>query len=201
MPYDSHHDGYMSALHEYHQKGLGPEQKGMKKNLHVLEFETKQGNEAEGVWHDPTTKPLRGVLGRDVQILIRGHGMPGFRSIQGGRLGGERVSYEEVANRLKQSGLSKAFAGAIICYCCHSAESGKVGTDPEILDGRPFARLFADHMRSMLYRSCSIYGYLGAVDSFPKDGPAGKNYYARGQWGSELQAVLGKASQALVRFC
>jgi hypothetical protein len=85
---------------------------------------------------------LSNILGKDVQILIRGHGMPGFRSIEGGR-GGERVTYQEVAARLKKSGLNKAFGGEIVCYCCHSAESGKLNTDPEIEDGQPFTKALA----------------------------------------------------------
>lgn len=48
---------------------------------------------------------------------------PATSPSRGGR-GGERVDYDEVVDRLLQSGLRKTFAGKIKCYSCHSAEFG-----------------------------------------------------------------------------
>jgi hypothetical protein len=123
--------------------------------------------------------------------------MPGFKSIEGGR-SGERVDYDVVCDRLIASGLPKTFKGAVKCFICHSAEDGKVGTDPEVI-GPPFARSVADYMFSKGYKSCSFYGYLGAIDSFVKEGSEGTHKYARATVGGK-QVELGRGSDARVQF-
>lgn len=131
------------------------------------------------------------------QIYVRGHGMPGFRSIEGGR-GGERITYTTLADRLIASGLKKTYSGKLKLYNCHSAEEGKPGTDPECV-GPAFARLVADEMYSRGYKSCTYYGYIGSIDSFAKDGSQGKHHYVRETVKGQSTEVA-RASDLRVQF-
>ncbi len=132
----------------------------------------------------------------DGQIYIRGHGMPGESTIEIGR-GGQRLAAAEVAKRLKKSGLKKSFRGKIKCYNCHSAEGA-----PGVAGGKDaFAVLFTNLMYSLGYTECRYYGYYGQLDSFHKDGSAGKHKYSR-EMQTEMrdgiaygkQVELGRAS-------
>ncbi|MBN8889023.1 MAG: hypothetical protein ABS99_03655 [Acetobacteraceae bacterium SCN 69-10] len=188
MPFDVNGPQALFAQMEY-----GNMQGSMKKNQIEIDREIEKGNMAVEVWYDGKKAPFLAGLSEG-QVYIRGHGMPGFRSIEGGR-GGERVDYHTVVDRIIASGLRKTFAGKIKCFNCHSAETGVVGSDPEV-EGPPFARLIADEMYTRGYKFCTFYGYLGAVDSFAKDGSAGKHKYARGLGGVEL----GRASEGRIQF-
>lgn len=193
MPYDPQLDSINYARHEYGSGGRD------EKNSKVIQFEQGQGHAAGEIWWDPNSKPLSNITARNVQIVIRGHGMPGFRSIEGAR-GGERVTYQTVGDRLISAGLPKAFPGEIVCFCCHSAESGAPGTDPEIGDGRPFGRNLCDYMKKKGFGAASYYGFLGAVDSFAKHGSSGMDYYARGFHGGKMYQELGTMQMARVGF-
>lgn len=193
MPYDPTNPKIGTTKLEYGDQGPT----NMRKNMKVIDHELGQGNQAVAIWYDGKTQPFVQSFTTG-QIYIRGHGMPGFISIEGGR-GGERVHYKEVAKRLIASGLPKSYSGDIKCFICHSAESGKPGTDPEIEDGQPFAKSLADYLFSKGYKSCKFFGYFGSVDSFAKDGTTGKDYYIRGV-DKGKQVELGKASQGCVRF-
>lgn len=193
MPYDPNHSGYLAAQFEYGSAG-GPQMDKLQKDI---DHELSKGNKAFAVWYKPRTKnPFISSLNTG-QIYIRGHGMPGFKSIEGGR-GGERVDYDEVIDRLMESGLNKQFSGKIKLFNCHSGESGKPGSDPECI-GPPFARLVADEMYTRGFRSCSYYGYLGSIDSFAKDGSQGKHHYIR-EVVKGKQVELARASDGRVQF-
>ncbi|HFE38028.1 MAG TPA: hypothetical protein ENK06_06360 [Gammaproteobacteria bacterium] len=193
MPYDPNNNSIVVTRMEYGDKG--PEI--MRKNFKVIEHELSLGHAPIAVWYNGRKQPFVQSFTTG-QIYIRGHGMPGFISIEGGR-GGERVHYEDVAKRLISSGLPKSYQGDIKCFICHSAESGKPGTDPEITDGQPFAKSLADYLYSKGYKACRYFGYLGSVDSFAKEGSAGKEYYVRTIENGK-QVELGKASQACIEF-
>ena len=92
-------------------------------------------------------------------MYIRGHSLPGVGTVglpakegMSSELGGE-----EVAKRLQTSGLRPIFAGKIKCYNCHSGEAGEYS----------FAQQLADAMWEIGYRSCTYFGYEGALDSYP----------------------------------
>ena len=193
MPYDPGHPMYIAAQLEYGSSG-GPEMDKLQKDI---DHELQKGNTAIAVWYKPKTKSPFIQSMSTGQIYIRGHGMAGFKSIEGGR-GGERIDFDVVADRLIKSGLPKSFNGKIKLFNCHSAESGQPGSDPECV-GPPFARQFADEMYSRGYRSCTYYGYHGSIDSFAKDGSRGRHHYIRkvvmGQ-----QTELGRASEGRVQF-
>ncbi len=188
MPFDVNGTNILAAQFEY-----GNMEGGYNKNQIEIDREIAKGNVATQVWFDGKKDPFLAGMGNG-QIYIRGHGMPGFRSIEGGR-GGERVNYTTVVDRLIKSGLRKTFSGKIKCFNCHSAETGVIGSDPEV-EGPPFARLIADEMYTRGYKSCTFYGYVGAIDSFAKDGSAGKHKYARGKGNVEL----GRASEGRIQF-
>lgn len=193
MPYDPRHPSYLFAQHEYGAAG-GPDMNKLQKDI---DFEAGKGNNAVAVWWDPKKKdPFISSLNTG-QIYIRGHGMPGFKSIEGGR-GGERIDYDVVADRLISSGLKKAYNGKIKLYNCHSAESGTPGSDPECV-GPPFARQFADEMYSRGYKNCTYYGYFGSIDSFAKDGSQGKHHYVREVIAGK-STEIGRVSDARVQF-
>ncbi len=183
MPYDPKHPTYMAAQIEYGDKG------SMKKNAKILEYLTAKGFKSCEVWYNGAKDPQ--IRSLDVgKIFIRGHGMPGDPTIEGGRTG-ERIDFTTVADRLIQSGLPKTFSGEIHLYNCHSAESGdgQVSTDK-----RPFSQMFADYFFTNGYKASKFFGYLGSIDSFEKDGSGGKNIYAR----NKAQNELGTWDQARV---
>ncbi len=192
MPYDPNHHMYLAAQTEY-----GSAQGGMNKLQQDIDHELTKGNTAVAVWYKPKTKnPFLSSMSTG-QIYIRGHGMPGFKSIEGGR-GGERIDVETVVDRLIESGLKKAYSGKIKLFNCHSAESGKVGSDPEVA-GPPFARQVADELYSRGYKSCSFYGYVGSIDSFAKDGTQGKHHYIRENVKGK-QVERERASEGRIEF-
>lgn len=198
MPFDPKHPGYLSAQFEYGKMGGG-----FDKNQIQIDHELAKGHKAFSAWWSPKKKdPFVSSLNTG-QIYIRGHGMPGFKSIEGGR-GGERVDYDEVVDRLIGAGLNKNFSGDIKCYNCHSAEHGDPdSTDPEAVGGIPFAQRVADELVGRGYRGCRIFGYYGSIDSFVKDGSEGTHKYVRRRetTGTTTKQVEGgRASEARYEF-
>ena len=106
---------------------------------------------------------------------------------------GKTVYFNTVYDRLLESGLQKTFAGEIHCYNCHSAEHNKDGKDGPFY-GEPYAVRFANYMYTNGYKSCTYFGYLGPLDSFPKDGTQGLNVYSRKK---AVEVVDGKRKQVL----
>lgn len=95
------------------------------------------------------------------QIYIRGHGQPGRHLISSGEKGAHdkhELGAVDVADRLIASGLQTGFAGKIKCYNCHSAEQKGLS--------EPFAQVFADYMWKKGFKSCTYWGYVGALTSF-----------------------------------
>ena len=193
MPYDPNYPGYLAAQYEYGSAG-GNDMNKLQKDI---DHELDKGNTAIAVWYKPKTKdPFLSSLSTG-QIYIRGHGMPGFRSIEGGR-GGERIDVDELVDRLIESGLRKIYTGKIKLFNCHSAESGQPGSDPECV-GPPFARQVADEMFARGFKHCTFYGYVGSIDSFAKDGSQGKHHYIREVVNGQQQE-LGRASEGRIQF-
>lgn len=189
MPYDPKHPNHLSAQYEYGSAG-GADMNKLQKDI---DHELTKGNRAVAVWYNRKTKhPFISSLNTG-EIYIRGHGMPGFKSIEGGR-GGERIDYTVVADRLIESGLKKQYNGKIKLFNCHSAETGVPGHDPECV-GPPFARLFADELYSRGYKHCTFFGYVGSIDSFAKDGSQGKHHYIR-----KNNAEVARASMGRIQF-
>lgn len=197
MPFDPRNPNILPAQMEY-----GSVKGGMDKNQTQIDHDLSKGHVARSIWWNPKHKdPFISSLNTG-QIYIRGHGMPGFRSIEGGR-GGERVDYEEVVDRLLTAGLHKSFTGDIKCYNCHSAETGVPGSDPEIEDGTPFAQYIADELYRRGVKHCRIFGYYGSIDSFAKDGSQGKHKYIRSKGivdGKMVQAERGRVSDGRYEF-
>jgi hypothetical protein len=194
MPYDPNLGSIMFAKHEYSQ--LGNNGQGMKKNAQNLMDDAEAGIQSTVVWFNGVTDGLKYCKKRGDSVLIRGHGMPGLESIEGGR-GGERVDCETIVDRLKKSGLPKSFSGTISCFSCHSGESG--GTDMGG-NGQPFAATMKKELKKRGYKSCTVVGYLGAIDSFAKSGSAGKQIYARQGGTGGASPELGTLTQATVTF-
>ncbi|TQF83087.1 hypothetical protein FK498_03325 [Elioraea sp. Yellowstone] len=198
MPFDPRRPEFVYAQFEY-----GATKGGIDKNQIQIDHELAKGHRAISVWWQPGKKnPFLAGLS-DGQIYIRGHGMPGYKSIEGGR-GGERVDYDEVVDRLLQSGLRKTFAGKIKCYSCHSAEFGDTaGSMDREQVGTPFAQLVADELYARGVRNCTVFGYWGAIDSFVKDGSEGRHKYVRVKKvvdGRMQQVEYGRASEARYQF-
>lgn len=198
MPFDPNNPNYLSAQFEY-----GKVTGGFDKNQVQIDHELSKGKKAFSVWWKPKKKDSFISSLNTGQIYIRGHGMPGFKSIEGGR-GGERVDYDEVVDRLIDSGLHKSFAGQIKCYNCHSAENGDPSSnDPEGIGGIPFAQRVADELYIRGFRHCRIFGYFGSIDSFVKDGSEGKHKYVRDRvttGGVTSQVERGRVSEARYEF-
>ncbi|WP_157496523.1 hypothetical protein [Hahella ganghwensis] len=125
--------------------------------------------------------------------MVRGHCHPGDDYIYGAKSGGEKVSFQQVANRIFCSNLPLSYKGKLICYNCHSGEPSKTSSS------KPFAQKLANYMYSLGYKSCQFFGYLGAMDSFAKPGPMGKAIYSRAS-GDTSEAPLGTAAMATVQF-
>lgn len=190
MPYDPASWKIMVAQREYAAVGLKTDSGamgGMKKNAQSMANDLDQGIMSTAVWYSTTADQLKFCADLKDQVWIRGHGMPGEDTIEGGR-GGEKVDSATVAQRLKDSGLPKSFSGAVVCYNCHSGESGT--------KGEPFAKRVAKALRGLGYKNCKVFGFLGAIDSYAKQGPNGKQIYSRGK----MQSVLGTMDQATVQF-
>ncbi len=195
MPYDPMHESIIFTRNEYSQSGNGLDGGGMRKNARNLMDDAEAGILSTVVWFDNKTDGLKYCKNRSDSILIRGHGMPGLESIEGGR-GGERVDCTTIVDRLKRSGLRKSFSGTISCFSCHSGESGghELGGN-----GQPFALSMKQALKKRGYKSCTVIGFLGAIDSFAKMGSAGKGIYARGG-GTGTAPELGTLAQATVTF-
>ncbi|MEM9059126.1 MAG: hypothetical protein AAGD13_01580 [Pseudomonadota bacterium] len=190
MPYDPANWKILVAQREYAAVGAkadNGQMLGMKKNAHSMRDDLEQGILSTGVWFNPNNDKLKFCADLKDQLWIRGHGMPGQDTIEGGR-GGEKASSATVAKRILDSGLPKSFSGAVVCYNCHSAESGPKGD--------PFAKRLGKALRDLGYKNCKVFGFLGAIDSYAKQGPNGKQIYARGK----LQTILGTMDQATVQF-
>ncbi len=173
MPFDPNASSYAFIRVEYAENGGGFE-----KNKKVKEYLVSKGYTVEVAWYDGKKLPAVSSFNTG-EIYIRGHGKAGDPTIKGAKSWAENVRYDTAFERLKQSGLPKAFQGQIHCYNCHSAEHGANG-------GEPYAVLFSNHMYSKGYKSCSYYGYLGPLDSFAKEGSQGVNIYSRGKEMDEL---------------
>lgn len=196
MPYDPGHNMIITTKHEYGQAGVGPNGAGMKKNAHNLMDDAMAGIKSTVVWFDPNTKGLKYCKSKNDTILIRGHGMAGLESIEGGR-GGERVDAATIAQRIKIAGLSKSFKGTVSCFSCHSGESGVAD---QFQNGQPFALTLKQELKSLGFKSCKVVGYLGAIDSYAKLGSQGKQIYARNGGGGGGDPELGTLTQATVTF-
>lgn len=201
MPFDPKHSGYLAAQYEY-----GRIPGGLDKNQQEIDREFTKGNRAVQVWWGKTgvwwrlghKDPFLASM-QDGQIYIRGHGMAGNTVIEGGR-GGEKVSYKTVVDRLIDAGLSKTFRGKIKCFNCHSAEADDdQGRAAGYFAGVPFAQLIADELYSRGYKKCTVYGYTGRIDSFAKDGSAGKHKYVR-EYRNGAMVEAGRASQSRTPF-
>lgn len=189
------------------QGEYGNSQAGDNKNNRMLEDEQEKGNTVDVVWY--TGKRSVFVAGmQEGQVYIRGHGMAGANCIEAGR-GGGYVRYDEVVNRLVESGLPKTFRGKIKCYNCHSAESlNPAGNqDHHVFEtyGTCFAQLVADAMYARGYKKCTFFGYVGSIDAFAKDGTSGKHKYVRGAAvktsdGVWLRPELGRVSEFRHQF-
>lgn len=89
------------------------------------------------------------------RIYVQGHGGAGDHSIEADAA--NRLTYNEVADRLIADGLQKRWAGVIVCDSCQSA----VPT----MGMQAYARKFADYMRLKGYLLISFIGYFGPVDA------------------------------------
>jgi hypothetical protein len=179
LPYDPCNSYIHPARHEY-----GATAGGLNKIQQALVHEEQKGREPVTIWWQPGVRhPFLSSMNTG-QIYVRGHGVAGQDTIEGGR-GGERVNAQLVADRLISFGLQIAYNGKIKLFNCHSAEAGssilpdgQTNLMPGFV-GVPFAQLVADEFFARGYRSCHFYGYTGAIDSFPKDGGEGQHYYVR----------------------
>lgn len=192
MPYDPKANLYEQIRIEY---GGGE----MHKNKKVKEFLVSKGYAVHEVWFDG--KKQSHLASMDTgHVYIRGHGMPGEGVIKGLKGGGETVEYKTVYERLVSSGLSKSYSGEVHCYNCHSAEHNK---EAGPFFGDPYAQRFANYMYTKGYKSCSYFGYLGPLDSFPKPGSQGETIYSREKVfvGTKMELKeLGTWDQARVRI-
>lgn len=199
MPFDEREQSILSAKLEYGDAGT------QQNNAKFTEHELAKGKTAAAVWYKGrrSTK-LAGMSGG--QIYIRGHGMPGQNTIEGGR-GGESVRYDEVVKRMIKSGLKKTFSGKIKCYNCHSAETTSMegNMDGRVIEtnGMPFAQLIADEFYAAGYKNCTFFGYIGSLDSFTKDGSQGTHRYRRAtvfENGKMKQVEMGRMSENRFQF-
>jgi hypothetical protein len=142
----------------------------MKNAKWIADASSKKKNVIE-IWYSgkPSDVLSRVVTG---QIYIRGHSVregEGVGKISSGgyykrdksgfRYNNMTLSYLDAnvaANRLIATGLNKKFTGKLKCYNCWSATGGFFS----------FAQQFADSMYDKGYRSCTFFGYLGALDSW-----------------------------------
>lgn len=193
LPADPKHPNFIFVQHEY-TAAHG----GYNKAQIQLDHDLGKGHDAHAVWYDGDPDPFLSSM-IDGQVYIRGHGMPGFVSIECAR-GAERLHFTEVVDRLIRSGLRREFIGAIKCYNCHSAEfPDKNSQDPE--QGRvPFAQMVADELYSRGYKCCKFYGYIGSIDSNVKAGSTGIHKYVRVSDGKGGQIEQGRVSDARVEF-
>ena len=194
MPFDPKHSGYVGAQVEYGEQG------DMKKNKKVKEFLIRKGFSVAIEWY--TGQKLPHIQSFDNgHIYIRGHGHAGEPNIYSAKAAGERMSYEKVYERLRESGLPKSFSGQIHCFSCHSGEPGDPDRDP-LATITPYARMFADHLYTNGYRAATFYGYLGPLDSYPKHGSKGVNIYSRNPYSSRdaQEQEYGTWDQARVGF-
>lgn len=193
LPADPKHPNFIMVQHEY-TKAHG----GMDKAQIQLDHDLSKGHNALAVWYDGDADPFLSCM-FDGQIYIRGHGMPGFVSLECAR-GAERIHYTEVVERLIRSGLRREFGGAIKCYNCHSAEPpDKTKFDTE-QGHQPFAQYIADELFSRGYKLCKFYGYYGSIDSHVKAGSTGTHKYVRVADGKGGQVEAGRVSDSRVEF-
>lgn len=199
MPFDAMKSP--AAFKEY-----GNTATGFNKNQAMIDHELAKGNTAQQVWYTGKKSPILAGM-QDGQIYIRGHGMPGANTVEGGR-GGENLKYTEVVSRLIKSGLPKTFTGKIKCYNCHSAEkvdpTGNAFKEVYETGGEAFAQLVADELYSRGYKQCTFYGYVGSIDSMPKDGTGGRHKFVRGlvkgSDGVSRQVEMGRVSEFRQQF-
>ncbi|MBB3452037.1 hypothetical protein FHT86_000293 [Rhizobium sp. BK313] len=204
LPFDPKHERFVFAQNEY-----GTMPGGFNKVQLALDHELQKGRAQVAVWWQSGVRdPFLSSMSTG-QIYIRGHGVAGMDSIEGGR-GGERVNSKLLADRLIEAGLPKAYDGKIKLFNCHSAETGsstlpdgQTNMMPGFV-GTAFAQLVADELFSRGYRSCSFFGYTGAIDSFPKPGTQGQHYYVReigkNAAGNLAQLEGPRAKDARVQF-
>jgi hypothetical protein len=146
------------------------EYNGQNKAPLVLDAWENKGHNAMCVWYDGGTDPFLSSLNTG-QIYLRGHGNPGDPCLAMAKSGGENIHFTTIVQRLITSGLKREFSGVIKCWNCHSAEPSQFY--------EPFAQLFANELYAHGYKYCTFFGYVHAIDSFPKQGSQGLGYYAR----------------------
>jgi hypothetical protein len=107
--------------------------------------------------------------------------------------GGQQLARAVPKSSRIESGLRKTFSGELHFYNCHSGESGsgKVSTGKV-----SFGRMLADLLFTRGYRSCKYFGYLGALDSYQKDGSKGTDIYTRGNLDASGDTALYGADHA-----
>ena len=96
------------------------------------------------------------------KIYVGGHGGAGHHSIysRGNVKDAVALTYQQVADRLVESGLHRKWRGEIVLQNCDSAAPG-----PRT---QSFAAKFAQYMRAHHKMYLARYaGYLGAVSSYP----------------------------------
>jgi len=104
LPADPTLPNFILVQHEYTSANGG-----YNKAQIQLDHDLAKGHNAIAVWYDGSPNPFLSAI-ISGQIYIRGHGMPGFVSIETAR-GAERLHYTEVVERLIRSGLRREFSG------------------------------------------------------------------------------------------
>lgn len=127
------------------------------KNEKWIEAAKQREKTVYEVWYSGSMSIMLLALTGNSQIYVRGHCTPGSPKIFTKSTGNPdgNLQFNEVADRLIDTGLDVDFSGKVKCYNCHSAEGGI----------EAFAQLFADYMYQKGYKKCTYYGYEGALDS------------------------------------
>jgi len=151
------HMADLGAVRQEFNRGPGP--KPLAAQVRSTPWFQKMMREWYEVWYTGQEDALLRSLG-DGQVYVRGHSISGLGNI--GLPGGKgtlqsQLEPKVVAGRLQASGLKTIFAGKVKCYNCHSAEAGKYS----------FAQQLANEMWALDYKSCTYFGYEGAIDSNP----------------------------------
>jgi len=128
------------------------------KNNAWIKSGRSRGKTIYEVWYSGSMSVMLLGLTGSSQIYVRGHCLVGSPTVFSKSTGNPHghLKFNEVADRLIDTGLRVDFSGKIKCYNCHSAE-GIV----------PFAQLFADYLYDKGYKQCTYYGYEGALESLP----------------------------------
>lgn len=195
---DPNHSSFLYVKKEYTTFSGGDDKEGK-----FLRHEVGKGHNAVVVWYDGSPDPFISSLNSG-QIYIRGHCEHGWPCLLAARFA-EMIPVEEVVERLIRSGLKREFSGEIKCYNCHSGEAYDP-SDPHQKEDScrgtnrdAFAQLVADELYARGYKLCRIFGYIGSLDSFAKDGSQGTHKYVRVFSGGQ-QVEAGRASENRLEF-